>query len=107
MSPRKLAGSCSMRIGADRENFFRVVTLLAVLISTSAAAQSATSESKNKFLIVSDIHFNPMADATLVAELAAADPGRWKSILQRTSPGSFSPYGQDTNWWLLQSALDQ
>ncbi len=31
--------------------------------------------SKDKFLIASDIHFNPMADATLVSTLQAADPG--------------------------------
>lgn len=48
-----------------------------------------------------------MADAALVSSLEAADPGQWETILQRTSPDSFSPYGQDTNWWLLQSALGQ
>jgi sphingomyelin phosphodiesterase acid-like 3 len=104
---RKLAGFHRVRISAGTGDCFCLVTLLAVLIATSAAAQSATSESKNKFLIASDIHFNPMADATLVAELAAADPSQWESILQRSNPGSFSPYGQDTNWWLLQSALNQ
>ena len=68
---------------------------------------SAEAASKNKFLIASDIHFNPMADPALVAELAAADPSQWETILQRTQPTAFSLYGQDTNWWLLQSALDQ
>jgi len=48
-----------------------------------------------------------MADATLVVELAAAAPSQWEAILRHTTPNNFSPYGEDTNWWLLQSALDQ
>src|ERR1019366_3791815 len=53
-----------------------------------------------------DVHFNPMADPSLVADLAAADLSQWETILQRSKPTAFSSYGQDTNWWLLQSALD-
>ena len=37
----------------------------------------------------------------------AAEPAQWEAILNQTAPHSFSPYGQDTNWWLLQSSLDQ
>ena len=48
-----------------------------------------------------------MAVPGLVVALAAAEPGQWETILQGSSPTSFSQYGQDTNWWLLQSALDQ
>lgn len=57
-------------------------------------------------LVVSDIHFNPMDDPALVSQLAAADPANWAGILQQSQPAAFSPYGKDTNWWLLQSALD-
>ncbi len=63
--------------------------------------------SSYKVLVASDIHFNPMADASLVPQLIAADPAHWEAILNQTTPHSFSPYGQDTNWWLLQSSLDQ
>ena len=61
----------------------------------------------NSFLVVSDIHFNPMADPALVADLVAADPTQWETILERSKLTRFSQYGQDTNWWLLRSALDQ
>jgi hypothetical protein len=47
-----------------------------------------------------------MADPSLVADLAAADPSQWEAILQRSKPTTFSPYRQDTNWWLLRSALE-
>lgn len=48
-----------------------------------------------------------MADATLVSELAAAEPANWEPILERTAPPAFSQYGSDTNWWLLKSAMKQ
>ena len=60
-----------------------------------------------KFLLVSDFHLNPMADATLVDELVKADPAQWEAILNRTSPTGYSQYKSDTNWWLLKSALRQ
>ena len=58
-------------------------------------------------LIVADIHFNPMFDSSLVAQLDAAEPAQWESILGRSKMTAFSQYGEDTNWWLLQSSLDQ
>lgn len=47
-----------------------------------------------------------MADPTLMPALTAADPGGWENILQESKLAAFSPYGQDTNWWLLRSALE-
>jgi len=79
---------------------------LSCLLSTGTTAFAATP-SKHRVLVASDIHFNPMADASLVPKLASAEPAQWEAILNQTTPHAFSPYGQDTNWWLLQSALDQ
>jgi hypothetical protein len=61
----------------------------------------------NSILVVSDIHFNPLADSSLGADLNAADPTQWEAILGRSKLTHFSQYGEDTNWWLLRSALDQ
>jgi sphingomyelin phosphodiesterase acid-like 3 len=80
---------------------------LALIFFTPAPADACTRVSRHKFLLVSDIHFNPMADSSLVSELSAAPPTEWEAILTRTQPTSFSGYGSDTNWWLLFSALDQ
>ena len=87
----------------------RFLCLSAVLFALFVCCPSLRSAEapSNKFLIVSDIHFNPMADPTLVGELAAADPTQWETILERSKLIRFSQYGQDTNWWLLRSALDQ
>ena len=81
------------------------IILLPLVLVSVAAAQPARKSAAGRLLIASDIHFNPMADPSLVADLAAADPSQWEAILQRSKPTAFSPYGQDTNWWLLRSAL--
>ena len=60
-----------------------------------------------RFLILSDIHFNPLADPALGKELAAADVSSWESIFSRASSRSISKPGEDTNWPLLRSVLEQ
>ncbi len=97
-------GAGLQRVGAGRQSY--LVALLITLAFLASFVPSAKA-ANNKFLLVSDIHFDPMADPTLVAELAAAEPAQWEAILQRSKLTRFSQYGQDTNWWLLQSALDQ
>jgi len=77
--------------------------LICLLILSVTPAWAA----KHKILVASDIHFNPMADASLVPQLVASDPAQWEAILNNSTSQAFSPYGQDTNWWLLQSSLDQ
>jgi sphingomyelin phosphodiesterase acid-like 3 len=79
--------------------------ILAIAFFTLLSGTHAHADSK--FLWISDIHFNPMVDAALVSELQKADPAQWESILNRTSPTTFSQYKSDTNWWLLKSALAQ
>ncbi len=84
----------------------RLVGLLVFLLVAGAAAQTSRKNLTGKLLIASDIHFNPMADPALMTDLAAAEPTQWESILQRSKLTAFSPYGQDSNWWLMQSAFD-
>ncbi len=88
-----------------REASIIIVALLSC-IGCSWNTASAAQTPKNKILVASDIHFNPMADPSLVAQLIVAEPAQWEVILNKTTP-SFSPYGQDTNWWLLQSSLNE
>lgn len=76
-----------------------------LLVATATAAFDGHGEAE--FLWVSDIHFNPMADPSLVSELEKAEPAQWESILNRSSSATFSQYKSDTNWWLLRSALEQ
>ncbi|HET6219922.1 MAG TPA: metallophosphoesterase, partial [Acidobacteriaceae bacterium] len=84
----------------------QLFVFLAVLVLLGGSAQSLPNSPGRQFLIASDLHFNPFADPTLVADLAAAPPRKWEAILNRSKSEAYSPYGQDTNWWLLQSAFD-
>ena len=79
--------------------------MLALFCVCCVSAETRPVRSQNTFLIVSDIHFNPMADASLVAKLAASEPAQWETILGQSRNGAFSQYGEDSNWWLLQSSL--
>ena len=72
----------------------------------TGTAHARPKQSSQQLLIASDLHFNPFADPTLVAELASAPVRKWEGILNRSQPTAYSPYGQDTNWWLLRSAFD-
>ncbi len=85
----------------------RIRAELLIFVLLAALPLVAQHPSDSRFLLISDIHFNPMADAALVPELQKADPPEWEAILNRTAPAKFSQYGSDTNWWLLQSALKQ
>ena len=73
-----------------------------VLLCLLAVATSAYGE---QFLSVSDLHFDPFADPSLVARLEAADVAEWPAILASTTPTAFSSYGKDVNDPLLRSAV--
>ncbi len=60
-----------------------------------------------KFLILSDVHFNPLAGQSSADRLAAAGPQQWKSILSEDPSETISKSGEDTNWPLLRSVLQR
>lgn len=74
------------------------------LLLTLALASSALGE---KFLSVSDVHFNPFADPAIVTKLEAADVSQWDAIFASSSVTAFSAYGSDVNHPLLLSALGE
>ena len=94
-------------IAGFRLTFARICTVTLVCLAVGVNSASAINSGKYKVLIASDIHFNPMADASLVSQLMSVEPTQWEAVLNKSAPHSFSSYGQDTNWWLLQSSFDQ
>ena len=66
---------------------FCFAALLASVLSPPAWGEGGTAQ----FLMISDLHFDPMADAKLVDRLALADFDRWQAILE-SSPDK-SPSG--------------
>ncbi len=68
------------------------------------AGVSASKPAEQKFVWLSDVHFDPIADPALTDKLAAAEALQWSSILASSSRQS-SSFGQDTNWPLFASAI--
>jgi hypothetical protein len=74
----------------------------AIVLLLFAVASSARAE---KFLSVSDVHFNPFADPAIVPKLEAADVPEWEAILASSTVTAFSTYGSDINDPLFRSAV--
>jgi hypothetical protein len=59
-----------------------------------------------EFIWLSDVHFDPTANPSIVDALAKASVNDWPHILASSPPAQFSRFGEDTNWLLFTSALD-
>jgi sphingomyelin phosphodiesterase acid-like 3 len=57
-------------------------------------------------LCISDIHFDPVADATLLPKLIDAPISQWDAIFMSSQSG-YSNYNSDTNYPLMMSALKE
>ncbi|MFI5397762.1 MAG: hypothetical protein ACHQ9S_19680 [Candidatus Binatia bacterium] len=84
-----------------------VIVVLACFVASCGSTSSSTSSSPDSGtgLFLSDIHFNPLMDQTIVDSLAQAPASRWDSIFATSTQTACATYNQDTNFALLQSAL--
>jgi sphingomyelin phosphodiesterase acid-like 3 len=57
-------------------------------------------------LVLTDIHFNPLAYSALAEPLAAAPAEQWPAILDRGQE-RMSTYTEDSDWKLLRATLDE
>lgn len=76
---------------------FLLLTGLTIFFSDSIADE--------KVLCISDIHFDPFYDTTLVERLINADHSSWADIFDSSKDKSLGRYGEDANYFLLKSAL--
>ena len=75
------------------------------LYATPGGLSSAqSSPAADAWLLISDIHFNPFDDPTLVDALTRAPASEWAAVFAQSSAAP-SPYFKDTNAALLRSAL--
>jgi predicted phosphodiesterase len=58
-------------------------------------------------VLLSDIHFNPLADPALVPQLMAADASQWESIFAADPHPAVPAYLSDTVWSLFASVVSQ
>jgi sphingomyelin phosphodiesterase acid-like 3 len=88
---------------------FGLTAIVAIaLIAVACQPQEAgPPHVAGQMLVLSDLHFDPMADPQLVSRLAAAEPDQWTTILESSGSTGLGRYRRDTNWMLLRSALRQ
>lgn len=72
---------------------------------TGQEALASVGSNQGAFLLISDIHFDPFADASLVSRLAAAPASAWEAIFQSSSNHALSQDSRDSSYWLLASAI--
>lgn len=62
---------------------------------------------QGRFLLLSDIHFDPFADPAIVPQLIASRVEQWPAIFRTSRQSGPARAGADTNFPLLRSTLDQ
>ena len=83
----------------------RVLIILAVMsFATGALAQAGTAATE-QFISISDIHFNPYYDPTLMTQLEASDVAGWEGVFQSSKIQQPNSYNSDTNYPLFVSFL--
>jgi len=87
--------------------FLSVSFAALVVFSTFFAIDcSCASNNTGHALALSDIHFNPFYDSSLFQELVNAESDAWAEIFASSSISAVSGYGNETNFPLLDAALD-
>ncbi len=78
-------------------------------IDTTAVLEAETSLPKatGKGMLLSDIHFDPFYDPSIVSKLIAADYTTWESIFEQSTVTSFGAYNIDTYYPLFKSAMHE
>ncbi len=80
-----------------------LLTLLAALwVFGPADGQTASG----RFVLISDIHFNPFHDPSLFPQLVEQPVEQWEKLFASSHKALWSRYGEDSNYALLKSTLD-
>jgi len=99
-----------MRTASIRAALAAAAAWLGFLLVTPAGAQSrlqpfVATSTQGLFLHLSDIHFDPFADSSIVPQLIAAPVEQWQSIFESSTQKGFAQYGQDSNYPLVAATL--
>lgn len=99
-----------------------ILLILLLVATTTQGCKNENTERKNdeinnlmgavgskpsgKFLIMSDIHFNPYCDSKILPQLVKADYTDWPEIFKGATDTSYGYYDSDTYYRLLVSGLE-
>jgi hypothetical protein len=98
--PTRCSKHHSVRQGATR-----LAALLLALAAAAGCSDAAAPGPSRTGLVVSDLHFDPLSDPALAAQLVAAPVSQWDAIAASSNQLAYSPTHRDTNFLLLHSAL--
>ena len=83
----------------------RFLSILVLSLLAAFPAAGAAQVDTGTFVLLSDLHFDPLYDPELVPRLQEADARQWQRIFESSQVTRLSGYGKDTNYPLLKSAL--
>lgn len=84
----------------------RRIAIFVVLLACAVGAFAQTgAPPTEQFISISDIHFNPYFDPTLMKQLEASDVSGWAAIFQSSKIQQPNSYKSDTNYPLFVSFL--
>jgi len=99
--------SSAKLIGGKAVVSVRLITAVAALASIAVLPGGAPRKPTGQGLLLSDIHFDPLALPTdKVKQLYMADVDGWEGILSPTKDDRPATYQSDSNYSLVESALD-
>ncbi len=77
-----------------------------VILSGYYFSHSKTQkEQENTFIHLTDIHFNPYYDLSLIEKLDQATAQEWKPVFMSSKDTTYGKYGEEANFNLLHSSL--
>src|SRR3989442_127490 len=82
--------------------------VFAITISSAQArliVGRTQAASTGRIVSISDIHFDPFYDPSLLSALIGSDHGKWQAIFSRSSVQGYGSNKADTNYVLFNSAL--
>lgn len=82
------------------------ILIISSVTQARGAAYLKQTSTTGTFLSLSDIHFNPLYDPGLWKELVKDDYADWQGVFAKSSVSGMGTYGNDINYNLLRSALD-
>ncbi len=86
--------------------FCRLSLVCVVIFVVNIANALPSFQNNNGYIVnITDIHFDPFYDSSIVQELIESDVRKWDSIFKKSNITSFGSYTTDTNYKLLDSAL--
>lgn len=82
-----------------------LVGLMTAVNCGASSPQSVSHSNKGVFLSITDVHFNPFYDSSLVETLINTDYQEWQKVFESGKSQNVNGYGSDSNYPLLMSAF--